>query len=68
MPETLPDSYRLLDEAETRAILRCSRSSLYRLMKRGQLKRSAASVGRAFFTLAEIQRLIAKPLEPQEAA
>ena len=68
MQETLFNSYRLLDEAEMRTLLRCSRSSLYRLRKRGKLNCSATWVGRALFTPGESRRLIAMPLESQEAA
>lgn len=63
-----PDAFTLLDEAEARAALRISRSTLQRLVRRGKLKRSAVSTGRALFPLSEIQRLIQTPLEPNPRA
>ena len=68
MQETIPDASKLLDAAEACAALRLSRSTLQRRVKEGKLKRSAVSSGRALFTLAEIKRLIATPLESEGAA
>lgn len=61
------DQSELLDSREARAVLRISESRLRKLQKDGLLKRSAVSVGRALFSVAEIQRLINTPLEPKVA-
>jgi excisionase family DNA binding protein len=52
------DAFTLLDTAEACAALRVSKSTLHRLVKKGRIHRSTATVGRSMFPMSEIRRLI----------
>ena len=57
MQETTNAALRLLNSEEASAVLRVSKSTLYRLVKTGKLHRSGVATGRSLFPMNEIVRL-----------